>query len=77
MPFAFARFASLTSFVALSALSTLVHAQAPGDASTQTCLQDTPPNGVLMLLDSGWYSTLLAGSNPAGWTQTPSGKVRE
>ena len=79
MVLAFRRCASLTSLLlVLSAMSTLVSSQAPGDADGQSCTKPTVPDGVVMLLNAGWYSTLLTGgTSSAGWTQTPSSSVSE
>ena len=76
---AFGSCASLTSLLfVLSVTSTLVRAQAPGDAAVQTCAKPLVPDGVVRLLDSGWYQTwLTGGTNSAGWTHTPSGSVSE
>ena len=75
MVLAVGRCACLTSLLlVLLAMSTLVRSQAPGDAAGQTCSKPPVPDGVFMLLDAGWYSTLLG---DAKWTQTPSGSVSE
>ena len=73
------RCASLTSvLLLLSVISTLVSSQAPGDAAAQTCTKPPVPDGVVRLLDAGWYGTLLTGgTNNAGWTQTPASSVSE
>ena len=76
MVIALSRCASLT--LLLSAMSTLVRSQAPGDAESQWCTKPPVPDGVVRLLDTGWYATLLTGGiNNAGWTQTPAGSVSE
>ena len=79
MALAFGRSVSLTSLLlVLSAIRTLVLSQAPGDANIQDCDKPTVPDGVVRLLDTGWYKTLLAGgTDSAGWSQTPIDSVRE
>ena len=79
MVLAFGRSASLTSFLLVhSVISTLVRTQAPDDAKGQTCSKPAVPDGVVRLLDAGWYLTLLTGgASNAGWTQTPPGSVGE
>ena len=76
MVLAFGRYACLTSLLLiLSAISTLVCSQAPSDAAGQTCDKPTVPDGMVRLLDAGWYSTLLSGGDSsAGW-QIPAGSV--
>ena len=79
MVLAIGKCASLTSLLlVLLAMSTLVRSQAPGDAMGQSCIKPAVPDGVFMLLDAGWYPTLLTGrTDSAGWTQTPAGSVSE
>ena len=68
----------LTLLVLLSTISTLVRSQAPNDFHEE-CTRDPVPDGVVRLLDSAWYRTLIPGSmfiDNAGWTQMPDGSVR-
>ena len=72
------RCAPLTSLFVLSALSALVRSQAPGDAEGNSCTKKPVPDGVVRLLDSHWYQSLLSNdSQNAGWTQTSEGSVSE
>ena len=65
-------------FVLFIALSALVRSQAPGDAEGNSCTKKPVPDGVVRLLDSHWYKTLLSSSSQnAGWTQTSAGSVSE
>ena len=78
MVLAFDRCASLTSLLLVLLASTLVHSQAPGDAESQSCTKKAVPDGVVRLLDSGWYRTLLSGGTDAAeWTQTSGSSVSE
>ena len=78
MEIAFGRYALTSLWLVLSVTSTLVRSQAPDDASGDICTKPTVPDGVVRLLDSGWYQSLLSGgTNAAGWTQTPGDSVSE
>ena len=79
MALAFGRCKSLTSLLlVLSAISTLVRSERPGDTPYQSCQTKPAPDGVVRLMDSKWYQTLLSGgTKAAGWTQTSGSSVNE